>query len=477
MDDLPTASEPVYDAVVIGSGPSGVATVQAIRELCPTWRTIVLERGNVGLRTHAWNMGPSLRRPTYYARSECPWLSDGALYKDKIFLPNLGGRGSHWGCVVPRFQSEEFADWPFALKDLESDYAEAERWLSAGDAGIVGALQDWVSLQLAAAGYAPSPAPLALDTTPTGNWTVARGFDSAAARLETMAIVDTLRSSRMLAVVTGAFATRLLHDGSSADGVRCLDLSRPEAPPVTIRGNRFFLAASPIESARLAINSGLPDPDHAMGRFLADHLLCQVAIELPAPQPIRRAKWPARFPACAILVRTSDHSAEETSLVEIHDGWIDSLDAPSDGSIRLWLRAYGSVDPQPRNRVTTDQSSLDQFGVPRATVSFMLGPSDRRRVARLAAIVRDIAAAFGVTLPEGAVRLIPPGSVNHECGTLRMTSSNLPGMTTSAGRIAGMSNVYVCDASSFPSSGVTNPCLTISALARRVVRLIAANAS
>ncbi|MCM8626754.1 GMC family oxidoreductase [Accumulibacter sp.] len=60
----------------------------------------------------------------------------------------------------------------------------------------------------------------------------------------------------------------------------------------------------------------------------------------------------------------------------------------------------------------------------------------------------------------------------HVCGTCRMGIDPTGSVVDSYNRAHGMSNLYIVDASFFPSSGGTNPALTVAANALRVARHI-----
>jgi choline dehydrogenase-like flavoprotein len=60
------------------------------------------------------------------------------------------------------------------------------------------------------------------------------------------------------------------------------------------------------------------------------------------------------------------------------------------------------------------------------------------------------------------------GAVAHQCGTLRMSETVNGGPVNRDGRAWDTGNLYVGDASVFPSSGAVNPALTVMALALRL---------
>jgi choline dehydrogenase-like flavoprotein len=63
---------------------------------------------------------------------------------------------------------------------------------------------------------------------------------------------------------------------------------------------------------------------------------------------------------------------------------------------------------------------------------------------------------------------MPLRVVNHQCGTCRMGTDPADSVLDTACRAHDLDNLYVVDASFFPSSGATNPTLTIAANALRV---------
>jgi choline dehydrogenase-like flavoprotein len=65
----------------------------------------------------------------------------------------------------------------------------------------------------------------------------------------------------------------------------------------------------------------------------------------------------------------------------------------------------------------------------------------------------------------------------HPMGTCRMGSDPAVSVTDAQGRVWGLPNVVVADASALPSSSATNPGLTIAANALRVAEALAGRLS
>jgi choline dehydrogenase-like flavoprotein len=59
-------------------------------------------------------------------------------------------------------------------------------------------------------------------------------------------------------------------------------------------------------------------------------------------------------------------------------------------------------------------------------------------------------------------------SAAHHSGTARLSADAETGVCDVDGRVHGVTNLYVCDGSLIPSSGIANTGLTIAALALRL---------
>jgi choline dehydrogenase-like flavoprotein len=68
---------------------------------------------------------------------------------------------------------------------------------------------------------------------------------------------------------------------------------------------------------------------------------------------------------------------------------------------------------------------------------------------------------------------MPLRVMNHQCGTARMSHDPTEGVVGMDGRAHEVANLWIADASVFPSSSATNPTLTIVANAYRTADRIA----
>jgi choline dehydrogenase-like flavoprotein len=126
--------------------------------------------------------------------------------------------------------------------------------------------------------------------------------------------------------------------------------------------------------------------------------------------------------------------------------------------------------PEPDNRIEVNTKRQDQFGMPIAKMCYRLGANTRR--------IRDygVERASEWLRTAGAERLIvTPLSVQagfHIMGTASMGSEARSSVTGHDGRVHGIDNLTVIDASVFVTASPVNPTSTLQALALRAADLM-----
>ena len=142
----------------------------------------------------------------------------------------------------------------------------------------------------------------------------------------------------------------------------------------------------------------------------------------------------------------------------------EALRLPAKAAARLLGNAklfVGLIEdlPLPENRVELDPAD------PMA-IRFDYRVTDELK-ARRATFRREIRRAFK-GMPVMFLNRAPEPNFGHPCGTLAMAGDPARGVVDSAGRAHGVENLWIADASVFPTSMGVNPSLTIAALALRV---------
>jgi choline dehydrogenase-like flavoprotein len=129
--------------------------------------------------------------------------------------------------------------------------------------------------------------------------------------------------------------------------------------------------------------------------------------------------------------------------------------------------------PNPDSRVTLSDQR-DVLGQNRLVVDWRPGAAEKRSIRRALELVADEFGRLGV----GRVRIsdMPAGDSwpaglqgsRHHLGTTRMSDNPRAGVVDANCRVHGVDNLYIAGSSVFPSSGFSNPTLTIVALALRL---------
>jgi choline dehydrogenase-like flavoprotein len=128
-----------------------------------------------------------------------------------------------------------------------------------------------------------------------------------------------------------------------------------------------------------------------------------------------------------------------------------------------WLMTEDLPDPQ--NRVT-----LGSDGSIRVRRQFKNTSAHRR----LAFVAEQMLRSVGYS--ELIYQFMPIETSSHQCGTLRFGDDPATSVLDPFCKAWDVDNLYVVDASFFPSSAAMNPCLTIAAQALRVAEhLVAAS--
>lgn len=160
-----------------------------------------------------------------------------------------------------------------------------------------------------------------------------------------------------------------------------------------------------------------------------------------------------------------------------------------------FLAMMAQDPPVASNRVDLDPTVTDVYGLPAARVTYSHHPNDGAVQSAMLPIIDAIFAEMGAEssqplVPAGAGTAIPQtvpggsgrhgpargfpdpigGLVNHQMGTMRMGSDPSSSVLDPSARFWGIPNLYVADASVFPTSGGYNPTLTVEAMAWRTAQ-------
>lgn len=497
-----------WDVIVIGSGAGGGTVAH---RLAPSGkRILVLERGEP-LPREKDNWDPrAVQIDRRYDPRETWSDADG-----NAFVPGVkyfvGGNTKVWGAATLRLRPSDFGEvrheggvsprWPISYAELEPYYVQAEHlWRVRGARGVdptegpasqpyrhapipheprVAQLLDDLERR---AGVKPWNLPLALlldepradacircDTC-DGFPCLVRGKADA----QVICIEPALRY-RNVTLRTGARVTRLV---TSPTGREVTEV-RVERGGVeeTHRADVVVVACGAVNSAALLLRSATDRHPHGLGNrsghlgrhYMAHQNSAVFALSRVENRSVLQKTFAIsdfyhpgsgdEFPLGLIqpLNRTP------AALLEHAPPGIDGHDAThlATHSLEFWLTTEDL--PLAENRVCLDRDG----GIVLRYTPNNEAPH-RRLVGRLARLLSQVEGdSFSTERHLRATRM-PLAVCSHQCGTMRFGDDPADAVLDRDCRMHEVANVWVADASFFPSSGAVNPTLTIIANALRV---------
>ncbi len=444
-------------------------------------------------------------------------------------VQGLGGSTLHFSGEAHRLHPESMqmksrfgvaADWPLDYAELEPYYQQAERVV-----GVAGPLKQgarWRSenfplpahglgyasqklqtgceklgLQWQANSLAILSAPY--DDRPPCNYcsNCSRGCPRRdKGSVDVTFIAQALRTGN-LTVRTGC---RVIALEAGADdrvhGVRCREADgseRHETAPVII------VACGAVETPRLLLRSesahapqGLANESGQVGQNFMETLFWTSSGLHPEPLasyrglPADGISWdfnaPDAIPGVVGGCRFSHATADADLLGPIHyaqrvvAGWGREHKAAMRehfGRV-IAVGAIGESLPNPGSYIDLDPQAKDELGLPKARIHSHLDEGELKRLSFMAKTTRRILKSSGVEDLVEEYGSYDSFSATHVFGTCRMGNDASDSVVDRYGQSHRWKNLFVVDASTFPSSGGgESPSLTIEALAIRSVGHIA----
>jgi choline dehydrogenase-like flavoprotein len=521
---LQSSSNPAhYDLIVIGSGPGGASLAQ---RLAPAGkRILILERGGYLPREEAnWSAKAVFVDGKYQADET--WTDA----KGDAFHPALhyyvGGNSKVYGAALFRLRERDFEEmahaggvspaWPLKYRSFERYYDEAEalfhvhgkRGEDPGEPPTaapypfapvkhepkVAELAD----KLSGIGLKPFHLPLGilLDqkedgfATPTSTCMRCSFFDgfpcllNGKADAQVMCIDPMLAQHDNVTLLTGAYVSRLDTDetGRRIAAVCVTRAGREElysADTVVVACGALSSALLLLRSANQRHPNGLANGSDQVGRNYMRH---EMSIVMAVMRHVNDTVFQKTlaisdfyfgaedwdFPLGLIQMCATSHT-EQIKGEEL-PGWLEWLpnmpfEEIARHSMDFWLQAEDL--PHPDNRVYYKDNK----------VHLDLVATNPEPLARLKRKLKDILTQIGwpAVLLERSLYLgkdVPLSGTAHQAGTCRFGTDPATSVLNLDCRAHEIENLYITDASFFPSIGAVNPTLTIIANALRVADII-----
>ena len=513
------ANESAYDVIVIGSGAGGGTLVH---NLAPSGkRILLLERGDY-VRREKENWDPTAVNLDGRYQTKEVWKD--ARGRDLHPHTNyaVGGNTKFYGAALFRLRKEDFGEirhhggispaWPVAYDEMEPYYTRAERMYHvhgehgedptdpyASEPYPHPAVSHEPRLQhlaedFARSGLKPFHTPLGIqidEKNPNRSQCIRCGtcdgfpcLVRAKADAQVLAVDPALEFPNVT-LLTNAFVERLetIPSGRAVSKVivrRNGGREEYSAGVVVVSAGAINSAALLLRSANDRHPNGLANRSGVVGRHYMGHVNSILMAVSKCPNPTIFQKTLSvndfyfgdedfPYPMGHIsFVGKLDGATLSAGAPAIAPGF--TLDLMARHSLDFWLTSEDLPDPE--NRVSLD-------GQGRIVLSYRPNNEEghKRLIARLKKLTNEQRAcpAHGHACQQGLFarnlyvgERIPLAGVAHQNGTIRSGNDPQTSALDRNCKAHEVDNLYVVDASFFPSSGAVNPALTIMANALRV---------
>jgi choline dehydrogenase-like flavoprotein len=500
-----------YDVIVIGTGAGGGTLAH---RLAPSGkRILLLERGTyVPREKENWDSHAVVVENRYHIKE--PWLDKHGKEFHAGTHYYVGGNTKFYGAALIRLRERDFGEvrhaggtspaWPITYADLEPYYTQAEHLYQVHGARGVDPTEPRASApypyppllhepriqqlvdDLTRLGHRPFPMPVGImrdERNPQRSKCIrcdtCDGFPCLVqAKADAQVIcVDPALEHPNVSLLTSAYVERLVTSSSGREvtGVRVLRDGVSEtysADVVVVAGGAVNSAALLLRSASDRHPQGLANGSGVVGRHYMCHLNSMLLAVSRDENPTRFQKtWGLNdfyyaspewaYPMGHIsMIGKTDASILRAGAPRIAPGW--TLEKMAEHTLSFWLTSEDL--PDPNNRVTVDRDG-------RITLSYT--PNNETGHQRLIAKLKTLLKGIGchdhlIPLNAYIPARIPLAGVAHQNGTVRFGRDPETSALDVHCKAHEVDNLYVVDASFFPSSCAVNPALTIMANALRV---------
>jgi len=492
-----------FDVVIIGSGVGGGAIALS---LMPTGaRILLIERGPRLARERQNRDAEAVFVEQRYRTTET-WF-DG---KGRPFRPGqyyfVGGHTKFYGCAMFRLRERDFElieheegvspAWPIRYADLEPYYGQAEQLFGVhgrnGDdptepphstpyphppvphEPVIAQLAE----RLQGLGLRPAPMPAAIDLGPEGRCERCGTCDAFPCLVDAkgdaeICLVNPALRQPNVTLWTESLVTRLVTD-ESGKRIVAAQVQRKSGgdEEQEVRADLFVLAAGAINSSVLLQRSatprhpnGLANRSGVVGRHYMNHN-CTAFLTID-PRRVNDTKFPKTLSVNDFYFGGSASKTPLGNLQllgKIQEPMLRAAMSWAPRALRAWTARH-SVDwyvmsedlPHPESTVRPHGENSIEMRWRRTNLR-----AHRRWVATARRLLKDAGLPIVLSRPFGE------DTPSHQCGTVRFGTDPATSALDPLCKAWDHDNLYVVDASFFPSSGALNPALTVAAQALRV---------
>jgi choline dehydrogenase-like flavoprotein len=490
------STEKIWDYIIIGTGmgggPVGLRLAQA------GFSVLFLEKGRSPLNPDSLKgqfaelfpqtvetQDETLKRAGRWSQE----VSDCSGSKPQKIMPfigsGVGGSSALYGAVLQRFRPSEYAQWPVSSAALETYYQQAEtlfRVQKSESLSHPGNQQ--LFSYLCQQNLHPYHLPFAIENkkgcSGCQSFLCAQNCKNESGKI----CIEKAVADFGATLLADCNVEKIEISGSLATGVT----GTRNGETFVHKSRQIILAAGALQSPVLLQKSGIGARSGQVGRNLMRHFVDLYALKIDSDPQNGRAKEIGfddfyqhegqtlgtvqsfgRLPPISVILQemeTDFNPKRRKSLALLFRlikpflrFFIQRLT-----SGRLVMASILEDSPSPENRVWSENGKL--------CIAYTISRVDQEKIHLMRKKLKKLFAPLSLFF-------IPSAEKNkmlaHVCGTCRMGTDPMTSVVDPNNKVHGFDNLYITDSSFFPTSGGTNPALTIAANSLRVADLLIAN--
>ncbi|MBD3861615.1 GMC family oxidoreductase [Bacillus sp. 28A-2] len=487
--------------IIIGTGAGGGTLAYSLKD--SGMKILLIERGDfLPHETENWDPAAVFKEKKYKTKEN--WLDQ----DDNPFSPGVnyyvGGNTKVYGAVMFRLRAEDFRElkheggnvspaWPINYDELEPYYSKAEEiyhvhgqlnedvtepfhsrpfpYPSVPHEPVINELSERLKQQ----GLHPSHLPMAVDLRDNGRCVRCKTCDGFPCQVDgkgdaDVCCVQPALASPNVELMTKAFVKRILTN-EDGDRVTAVEVEK-DGDVFTIESNIIVASCGAVNSAALLLRSsnfhhpnGLANESGLVGKNYMMHINTGLIAVSPK---LNQTNFQKTLTVNDFYFGTNNFPYPMGNLQMLGklQGVMMKDAKPFVPNPILRGIANRSVDwfvmsedlPDPKNHV-----SLTKEGEIRVTWQANNTRAHKELLKEAKKMMKRAGYPVVATQSMGGI-----GTNSHQCGTIRFGHDPATSVLNPYCQAHSISNLYVVDASFFPSSAAVNPALTIAAQALRV---------
>ncbi len=393
----------------------------------------------------------------------------------------VGGSTGLYGAILERFKPSDFREWPISYEELEKYYSDAEKLFRVqARKNFAHPSNQKLSDYLKDQNLNPYCLPLAnedkKDCGSCQGFLCAQRCKNDSGKI----CIETAIQNHGAVLLTRCEVQKIEIVNARASGVQVVY----QGQNLNLKAHVVLLAAGALRSPLILQNSGISNPQ--MGRNLMRHYVDLYALKIDSDPSNPRAKELAfddfyeidgqkfgsvqsfgRLPPADVIVEEMQRELDSQSralavLFKVVKPFF-KLILRRVISNRIVIASLLEDSPRSENRVWSENEKI--------CIAYEISENDQKKIVGIRKKLKKLFKPFSLLF-------IPRSEKNemlaHVCGTCRMGTDPQLSVVDVENKVHGTENLYVVDASFFPTGGGTNPALTIAANSLRVAEILIA---